>query len=377
MNIVILSTADFDAPIWTNKQQLAVRLAEHAQVVYINSLGLRKPQINSKDFLRIVKKIKSMVFSPVKSSVSNLRVIQPWLIPFHSNIVVRRLNGSILKTQIRRVLRKANLEKSILWSFSPLTYGIEDLFDALVYHSVDLLHTIPGVNRESLLSDEKALLAKADRVIASSEGVKSHLMKLGTSEVTLWENVADVKLFSSFAKSERLKQAVYFGNLTDSKVDPLILEALARSGIQLLIAGPKGIDGTQGSWVGRLNGYPNTTVLESVSQREMAEICGLSKVGIIPYKCDEHTAGVFPLKLYEYLSSGLLVVSTPLESLRDRYIPNLRIVSSADFVDAVWDMLEISNSASKLDSSRYFENSWEYRVDQMLSLCRSLETDSP
>jgi hypothetical protein len=41
-DFVVLSTADWDHPLWTNKQHVAVSLAGLGhRVVYVDSLGLR------------------------------------------------------------------------------------------------------------------------------------------------------------------------------------------------------------------------------------------------------------------------------------------------------------------------------------------------
>src|SRR5205814_575142 len=42
---------------------------------------------------------------------------------------------------------------------------------------------------------------------------------------------------------------------------------------------------------------------------------GAARVGLIPYTINPLTTGVSPLKTYEYLASGLAVVSTPLPSI--------------------------------------------------------------
>ena len=41
-DVILLSTADWDHPLWTNKQHLAVSLADAGhRVLYIDSLGVR------------------------------------------------------------------------------------------------------------------------------------------------------------------------------------------------------------------------------------------------------------------------------------------------------------------------------------------------
>ena len=43
-DIIFISTADWDYPFWTNKQHVAVALAERGyRILYVESMGLRKP----------------------------------------------------------------------------------------------------------------------------------------------------------------------------------------------------------------------------------------------------------------------------------------------------------------------------------------------
>ena len=57
MNIILFSTADWDNPFWTNKQHMAKTFEKYNhKVIYVDSLGIRKPKIDKRDFLRILKR---------------------------------------------------------------------------------------------------------------------------------------------------------------------------------------------------------------------------------------------------------------------------------------------------------------------------------
>ena len=74
------------------------------------------------------------------------------------------------------------------------------------------------------MRSEARLLGVADVVLASSAGVRDHLVRLGRADVRLWENVADVELFRS-ARPPRVRRAIFAGNLTPEKVDLELLTA--------------------------------------------------------------------------------------------------------------------------------------------------------
>ena len=61
-NVVLLSTADWENPFWTNKQHVAVELAKQGiNVFYIDSLGLRAPSASRSDFKRISNRLKNLL----------------------------------------------------------------------------------------------------------------------------------------------------------------------------------------------------------------------------------------------------------------------------------------------------------------------------
>ncbi len=58
-DIILFSTADWDNLFWTNKQHVAAMLGEKGfRVLYVESAGLRRPVATSKDFSRILRRLK-------------------------------------------------------------------------------------------------------------------------------------------------------------------------------------------------------------------------------------------------------------------------------------------------------------------------------
>ena len=366
--VVILSTADIDAPIWTNKQHIATRLAAEREVHYIESLGLRSPSLRLADVTRIVERMKALfVRGPrgkrahTRVPMEMLKVHTPMVLPFHALSLVRILN----RFSVRRRILSRLPQHYLLWSFSPLTYGLEERAERVVYHSVDLLHTIVGIPAKALLDGERNLIARADAVVASSKGVADHLRAQGANPY-LWENVADIELFRQARAAMRERRAIFVGNLTASKVEFDLLEAIVARGVRLALAGPASIDGTRREpALDRLLRSPLVEYLGVLSQEKMAIELGRSWVGIIPYHVNDYTAGVFPMKVYEYLGAGLPVVATPLASLGGSSIPGLEVIDRKAFANRVASICSGKHEPPDGDLSR---NSWEARLGQIRAL---------
>src|SRR5664279_2123032 len=136
IRVVVLATADFDAPVWTNKQHIAMELARDFDVTYVESLGLRRPTLSRADLGRFKSRITSVVFRPrrmnrlprsSRKGCKDIQVVSPRVIPFHHNGLIRSINRRSLQRQVGRLLKGG--QPGLLWTFSPITYDLSRLFD--------------------------------------------------------------------------------------------------------------------------------------------------------------------------------------------------------------------------------------------------------
>lgn len=376
--VIVLSTADFDAPIWTNKQHIAVRLAKHAEVHYINSTGVRRATLSIQDVRRSLGRIvkwfagRQHVAAGLKDEVGPV-VHSPLILPFPGSTLARAANRILLKVQLRTLRNKYS--SATLWSFTPLTYGLERDFARVVYHSVDLLHALPNVDSEVFLAAERVLIRSADVVVASSSGVKEHLEAAGRLDVRLWQNVADTRLFSHGIRerSERSRRAIFAGNLTPYKIDVGVLLDLVEDGLQLSVAGPVSIDGsTDCAQIEKLISHPRVQYLGNLSQHELAEQFRDSMIGLIPYLDNSYTRGVFPMKLYEYLAAGLVVVALPMRSLAGAPVSGLIISDAQNFSTAVQEQIgKFDREEALIRSQQVSSHSWESRISQIIEVLQN------
>jgi teichuronic acid biosynthesis glycosyltransferase TuaH len=367
VRVVILSTADFAAAAWTNKQHLARELARRLPVTYIESFGLRKPTLGASDLSRMVGRLRSSRADSTGPNTWGVEVVHPIVIPLHGVAPVRALNKHLVKRL------PVEGDDAVLWTFSPVTYGLEDRFARTVYHSVDLLHAQHRSNRELCLAGEALLLTKADRVIASSSGVLDHLRSMGRDDVLLWENVADTGLYEA-ANETRKPRAVFAGNLTPSKVDFDLLRSLATAGVPVVVAGPTSVDGTSAQReMDDLFALPGIDYVGNLAPPELARVLASSMVGLIPYRLNAYTAGVFPMKVYEYLAAGLRVVSTALPSLERTASEDVVLTGGESFLHAVQNGFETwSEQAAARRRELARGHSWQGRGEQALTLIDGL-----
>jgi glycosyltransferase involved in cell wall biosynthesis len=380
-DVICVSTADWDAELWTNKQHLMHRLSQAgARVLYMDSLGLRAPGASGGDAHRIWRRLKA--WRPYARAVSEaLLRDSPLVVPFHGNAVARGLNRVLLSRRLARNFRRWQLRRPVLWTYLP---GAVHLFDpgrhrALVYHCVDNLAAIPGVDPDSFGEDEDLCVRQADACIASSLPLKRRLEARGAGEVTYWPNPADTAAFSATRRSAGANDRPlvgFVGAVQSHKLDLELVTACARlrPDWDFWLIGPVGL-GLRSDSTDPARFPTNVHCTGPEPKEALPEIVSRFDVGIIPYRINPYTNYVFPMKLFEYLAAGVPVVSTPLPSL----VGAVRLVTFAstpdEFVRAIerefeCDRADPSLAAERAEYAAHF--SWENRVTEALELLRAL-----
>jgi hypothetical protein len=89
---------------------------------------------------------------------------------------------------------------------------------------------------------------------------------------------------------------------------------------------------------------------------------------LIPYRLTDHTSGIWPLKLVEYLAAGLGVVATPLDALRSRdSLPVALCAGASTFAEAI-DAVDRTGPARHARSLSVADRSWDHLLDRIFSL---------
>ena len=198
LNIVMLSTAEWDNPFWTNKQHTACSLADAGhRVFYIESLGLRTPDANhGRDWRRLFKRLLRAFLLP-KRVRNNVLVWSPLVIPAASSKLLQKINKFLFSTVLALYRFLYSFRSAVLWTYNPLTllYTKPYLFDALIYHCVDEISAQPGMNKKLIQFQEEKLCSLADHVFVTSSSLYSSRSQW-TKHITYLPNVVDPDHFS-------------------------------------------------------------------------------------------------------------------------------------------------------------------------------------
>jgi glycosyltransferase involved in cell wall biosynthesis len=373
-DIVCVGFADWDTELWTNQHHLMSRLARENRVLFVESLGLRRPQLARRDVARILRRLRRGLAPP--REVDGLHVLSPLVLPFHRYSAVRALNRRLLPLLVRRATRRLGLRRPILWAFVPQAEALIDALDPalVVYHCVDDIAAQPGIDAASFQASERRFAARADLVLASAPALAARLRAVSENVLDA-PNVADTELFAGALRPGALDggmaalaapRIVFTGAVVATKLDIPLLVALARArpAWSFALVGPVG-PGDPRTDVSALAAEPNIHLLGRRAYEELPEVLRAADAGLIPYARNELTDSVFPMKVYEYLAAGLPVISTPLPALAA-----VAEVASASDADGIARLLDDALAHDSLErrverSQAAAAHSWDRRLEEI------------
>jgi glycosyltransferase involved in cell wall biosynthesis len=381
--IVCVGFADWETELWTNQHHLMARLARENRVLFVESLGLRRPRLAGRDLTRIARRLRRGLAPP--RAVDGLHVLSPLVLPLHNHRQVRALNRRLLRAQVRRAVRRLAISRPILWAYVPQAEVLIEALDPelVVYHCVDDIAAQEGVDTASFRAAERRFAARADLVLASAPALAARMQELA-GNVLYAPNVADTELFAralSGAAPDRAlaelprPRVVFTGAIVAKKLDVPLLVALARArpAWSFALVGPIGV-GDPGTDVSALAAEPNIHLLGTRTYQQLPGVLGAADAGLIPYARNELTESIFPMKVYEYLAAGLPVVATPLPALAD-----VAEVATAPDADGIAHLLEEliagDTPARRAERSRAAAaHSWERRLEEIAAAIQALPT---
>ena len=92
-DIVCVGFADWDTELWTNQHHLMSRMAQDNRVLFIESLGLRKPQLAGRDVAPDPRSACGAACGRRAGEPEGVHVLSPLVLPLHSQPAVRAINA--------------------------------------------------------------------------------------------------------------------------------------------------------------------------------------------------------------------------------------------------------------------------------------------
>ena len=355
----------------TSKTHIMSILSRRNRVLWVSSIGMRRPAASRADLARMASKLRRCL-AGARRAAPNLIVANPIAIPLPGFPMADRLNAALLAGWLRRLCRRHGLSRPILWSYLPNVARLAGRLGErmLVYHCVDEYRAFKGVQREAISRMEDELLRRADLVLVSSETLRDERRRINPNTYFIPHGV-DLAHFSRALDTATPvpsdlaslpRPVVGFFGLIAEWVDLSLVRsvALAQPDWSIVLIGRIATD------LAPLEGLSNVHLLGPRPYGELPAYCRGFDAGIVPFRMSELTLRANPLKLREYLAAGLPVVSTPLPEVA-RYEGLVHLAAGeTEFVACLEEALARRTEA---DARRRVEamraEGWERRVEEI------------
>ena len=353
----------------TSNNQVMLVLAQENKVLWLNSIAMRRPTFTSgRDLGKVWHKLKSF-FRGAEQPAPNLWVVTPIVLPFPHNKLAIAINRYILRATISYYRRELGLGGFQLWTFLPNAVEyIGNLGESLVvYYCTDEWSGFTYLDGQKMAAMERQLMQRADICFTTAHSLLESKKAINPNTFLASHGVDHAHFVKALAPATTIPAEIatlphpiigFFG-LIHEWMDLDLLAKMARmhADWSIVLIGKSVVD------VSALKSFPNIHLLGRRSYEALPGYCRGFDVAIIPFEVNELTRNVNPIKLREYLSAGLPVVSTNLPEV-EFYGDHVYVARGHDeFVSKVEQAIrEDSVEARQRRSDSMRGETWEARV---------------
>ena len=359
-----------------SKTHLMRLLARDNRVLWVNSIGYRRPTASKADVSRAWKKLIA-VATPIREPEPNIFVMNPLAIPAYGQPRIRELNRHLLRFQVKRAMRQLKFKPPINFVFNPAASVIAGTLGEkqLIYYCVDEYTAFSGVSATSLGELEEELLRRADAVIVSADLLYASKAKINPNTILIRHGVD----FAHFSKAldpqteipEEIRNLPHpiigFHGLIADWVDVDLMAEVAKHFAHgsLVVVGKSTTDTSV------LEELKNVHLLGRKPYQDLPAYCKGFDVALNPFRLNELTLNANPLKVREYLAAGLPVISSP--------IPEVEVLGLCRIANGPAETireieLALKDPGPSVERSEAIRGeSWEARINEIRAYLADLD----
>jgi len=359
----------------SSSQHLLRQLKNRHHVIWVNSIGLRSPGFNGRDWRRLWQKVIALsgCRPATERDVDNQApdaVISPLCLPFHQFTVVRWLNRQLLRWQIRQSLQALQLddESLILWLALPSAVCIAGALGErqIIYYCGDDFSALAGVDHQTITRLERHLVDKAQWVLCASPAL---VAKFQRPHCLLLSHGVDLALFSQQWPRPALLTttkpvALFYGLLADW-FDTELMMAVARDCPQWQFV----LIGQQQTDLRALAAMDNVQLIDAIPHDCLVQYACHSQALLLPFRQCQQIDYCNPLKLKEYLAVGKPILSVPFPALVPFQHCVMSSTQSNDWVQCLTEVASWDYSTQLACQTRnrqaVAQESWEQKAHQI------------
>jgi teichuronic acid biosynthesis glycosyltransferase TuaH len=369
--IVFCSAVSWDGVPFAGKN-MAKRLAKYAPLLFVD------PPVSRLSVVADAAVAGSVSGPRLRAVAPHIARLTPVVPPGVTRFGFRELARVVSRRAVRRAVNLLGGDvRAVVVQHLGDFFGVVPGATEVFYGTDDFVSgaSLMGVSERWLRRAEARQLGRADLVVAASPTLVE-LWSSRSRELAMVPNGCDVRHYelAEFASKPddielRGPIAGFFGHLSD-RIDLDCLEAVARTGIGLLLVGPRQATFEIGR-VGALLRYENVQYLGPKPFDELPRYMGSCDVGLTPYTMSAFNRASNPLKTLEYLATGIPAVATDLPANR-LLSPDLVGIASTpeSFAQTVLDVLPGAHDPAlrKARRTEAARHSWDVRAHEFARL---------
>lgn len=319
--------------------QMCRQFAQQIPVVYINSIGVRTPNLKdgSMFFRRVIRKLASFRRGFVKID-STFAVLSPLSVP---GKLARKLLKPIVNQQIKQSLKRMGITKPLVWVECPTAIDLALEIDAagLIYQRTDRYEEFPGADPELIKDCDIRLKQAADVTLYSSNLLyneensqcqRACLIDHGVDFDSFLQAGSKTQNEPDDLKSIKRPRIGFVGGIDEHTFDAKLFNQVARKLPQMNFV-----------LVGQCSLPPqwcenkNVHMLGKKPYEDVPAYMAACDVLIMPWNDNDWIKACNPVKLKEYLAVGRPIVSSPFDEIF-KYDDYVNVARNADeFVNAI------------------------------------------
>jgi len=370
MNIDLLVFGEDWGSHPSSTQHLVRHLQTDHDVLWVNSLGMRRPRFSVQDLQRAWRKSIRM-FSPGATQSSALGgtspcVINPRALSWPGNRFVRRLNQHLLTKHLAPITAASN-QAPLLWTSLPTAVDLVGHMNerGCIYYCGDDFSALDGVDHGPVAEMEMELAAKSDLIITVNSQLAA---KFPAEKTRILPHGVDTDLFGTpVPRAKDLPNgpvAGFYGALAAWFDQALMIELARRlPHWTFLLIGPAKTD------IRKLCAEPNIIWLGPRDHSELPRYSQHWTAGLLPFHNNAQIAACNPLKLREYLAAGSAVVTTDfpaLDGYRDQIYTGNNAEQFAAHLEHILHTPLVKQTQQRiLRQDKVANESWAHRANEL------------
>lgn len=342
--------------------QLMSELAKNYRVLYVeytrtvkDTNGLKKAELRE---ITLANGATVHVLTPASTLPIN------WLGNHFLYAAGLTLNAFWLKKDILKAMQLLKMQQPLVVNAFQPGYGLKLLGKldevSTTYYCYDEIGEAAWCKKHGKRYEEN-YISKVNQVIVSSSALLEKKIRLQPHSF-LVKNGVDLSVFAMEKTPKSTKKTIGYVGTIDSRIDVTLLEKTIKQ-----------FPENQFLFIGRildksvfsiLNRFKNVHFEGAKTADELPKYIEKIDVGLIPFKKNAFTRHIYPLKINEYLASGMPVVTTPFADLTE-FSSCVYIGNKQDFIEKLARALE-ENDMEIMQKRMALaqQNTWAQRATQ-------------